>query len=128
MFQLALSFGEIRDMTDDVFGIGDMSGMLGRMVQKSIVVFLVRALLGASLLVSTVLVQISMMGLHESDVKTYTADLGRETDRRAAGSRSKKSRDSSTGRSTSASASSRTERRESSGTEIDEVRGEQERT
>jgi molecular chaperone GrpE (heat shock protein) len=69
LFRLALSFGEIKDMTDDVFGVGDMSNMIGRMVQKSVVVLLVRSLLGASLLVSTLLVQVSMMGLHESDVK-----------------------------------------------------------
>jgi hypothetical protein len=69
LFRLALSFGEIKDMTDDVFGVGDMSNMIGRMIQKSVVVFLVRGLLGASLLVSTVLVQVSMMGLRESDVK-----------------------------------------------------------
>jgi 23S rRNA pseudoU1915 N3-methylase RlmH len=69
LFQLALSLDDIGNITEDVMSIGDPAGMLGRMVQQSIVVYLVSIFVTGSLLTAAVLVELIQAGLSESEVK-----------------------------------------------------------
>ncbi|HEX6509750.1 MAG TPA: dynamin family protein [Chloroflexota bacterium] len=69
IFHLALSLEDISGITDDVMSIGDPAAVLGRMVQQSIVVYIVSTLVTGSLLTATVLVQVLQTGLTESEVK-----------------------------------------------------------
>lgn len=69
LLQIALSSRDIADITDDALGIGDMGGLLGRMVQQSIVVYIVRTFLTGSFLLATVVVEAVQGGLRESEVK-----------------------------------------------------------
>jgi hypothetical protein len=69
IFHLALSLDDINGITEDVMAIGDPAGVLGRMVQQSIVVYLVSTFLTGSLLTAAVLVEVIGAGLSESEVK-----------------------------------------------------------
>lgn len=69
IFHLALSLDDISGITEDVMTIGDPAGVLGRMVQQSIVAYLVSTFLSGSLLTAAVLVEVIQAGLSESEVK-----------------------------------------------------------
>jgi molecular chaperone GrpE (heat shock protein) len=69
IFHLALSLDDISGITEDVMAIGDPGGLLGRMVQQSIVVYLVSTFLTGSLLTAAVLVEVIGTGMSESEVK-----------------------------------------------------------
>jgi hypothetical protein len=69
IFHLALSLEDISGMTDDVMSIGDPGGVLGRLVQQSIVVYLLSTLVTGSLLTAAVLVEVFQAGMSESEVK-----------------------------------------------------------
>lgn len=69
IFHLALSLDDISGITEDVMAIGDPAGVLGRMVQQSIVVYLVSTLVTGSLLTAAVLVEVIQAGMSESEVK-----------------------------------------------------------
>ena len=69
IFHLALSLDDISGITEDVMAIGDPAGLLGRMVQQSIVVYLVSTFLTGGLLTAAVLVEVIGAGLSESEVK-----------------------------------------------------------
>jgi hypothetical protein len=61
--------GDIAGITEDVLALGDLNSVLGRLVQQSIIGYLVSTLMRTSLLMSTILVEVIQAGLSESEVK-----------------------------------------------------------
>ncbi len=68
-FQLALSLSEVAGITDDVLSLGDLNSVLGRLVQQSIIGYLISTFMRTSLLMSTILVEVIQAGLSESEIK-----------------------------------------------------------
>jgi GTP-binding protein EngB required for normal cell division len=70
VFRLALPLSEISDLTDEALGMKNMSDLLGGMVQRSLVVYLVRTFITGSFTVATLVVEAVKVGMGDSDVKS----------------------------------------------------------
>jgi Dynamin family len=69
LIDIALTVGDISGMTDSVMGIGDWSGMVGRMVQQAIIAFLVSTFFIGNFMVALLIVEAIHIGVHESEIK-----------------------------------------------------------
>jgi GTP-binding protein EngB required for normal cell division len=69
LFRVALSLGEIVEITDDVMDVGDLSAVVARLVQRSVVVHLVRMFVGVGALMANVLIEVLQGGFGEGEVK-----------------------------------------------------------
>ncbi|MGI8827889.1 MAG: dynamin family protein [Chloroflexota bacterium] len=69
VFRLALSLSDISGITEDVLAVGDMSAAVGRMVQQSIIIFLVRTLVDGGLLMGSMVLEVLQAGIGEGEVK-----------------------------------------------------------
>ncbi|HZT95313.1 MAG TPA: dynamin family protein [Chloroflexota bacterium] len=69
LFRLALSSSEIATLTDAALGIGDMGGFIGHVVQSSVVAYVLRSVIGETLLSAAVMLEAVQAGVHESGAK-----------------------------------------------------------
>ncbi|HLJ69286.1 MAG TPA: hypothetical protein VKX16_18170, partial [Chloroflexota bacterium] len=70
LLQLALTLGDIGGLTDQVMGIGDWTVLVTRMVQQAILVFLVATFLtGGNALIALFIVEAIRLGTSEGEIK-----------------------------------------------------------
>jgi GTP-binding protein EngB required for normal cell division len=69
ILRVALPLSEISDLTDDALGVNDVGNLFGSMIQRSVVVYMVRTFMTGSFAVASLVVEVAKMGLGESDVK-----------------------------------------------------------
>jgi hypothetical protein len=69
LVQLALSLEDIAGLTDEVTGVNDWKDVIGRWVQQSMIVMLVRMLFTGSAMMALLFVELVNLGVNESEVK-----------------------------------------------------------
>jgi hypothetical protein len=75
LIQLALSLEDIGDVTDSVTGVADWKRLLGRWTQNAIVMMFVRSFITGSALMAMLLVEGLQLGVGESEVKRRIREL-----------------------------------------------------
>lgn len=76
IMQLALSLSDIGEVTDEVFDPGDWSTMIGRMAQQAVAVLVVGTLVtGGNFLIALVLVEAFHLGLQGNELKRRLREM-----------------------------------------------------